>query len=100
MVEFSMVPLDTGESLSAAVARSLDIIGHSGVSYRLNPMGTVLEGEYDAVMGVVKECFEAMQQISHRISMTLKMDFREGADSRMDAKIASLEKQLGRALNQ
>ena len=44
MIEFSMYPLDKGESLSPYVARILDVIDRSGVTYRLNPMGTVLEG--------------------------------------------------------
>ena len=44
LLEFSMSPLGKGESVSKYVARSLDIIDKSGVDYRLNPMGTVLEG--------------------------------------------------------
>jgi len=39
-----MSPLGKGESVGKYVARSLDIIDKSGVDYRLNPMGTVLEG--------------------------------------------------------
>ena len=47
LLEFSMSPLDKGESLSPYVSRIIKIIDESGISYRLNPMGTVLEGEYD-----------------------------------------------------
>ena len=53
LLEFSMSPMDKGESVSEQVSRSLKIIDDSGVPYRLNPMGTVLEGEFDEVMGVV-----------------------------------------------
>jgi len=35
LVEFSMSPFDKGESLSPYVARILDIIDKSGVTYRL-----------------------------------------------------------------
>ena len=52
LLEFSMSPLDKGESLSQYVARSLDIIDRSGVPYQLTPMGTILEGEWDDVMAV------------------------------------------------
>ena len=52
LLEFSMTPLDKGESISPYVSRSLDIIDKSGVDYRLNPMGTVLEGDWEQVMGV------------------------------------------------
>ena len=38
LLEFSMSPMDQGESVSRYVSRSLDIISKSGVAYRLNPM--------------------------------------------------------------
>ena len=45
LLEFSMTPLDKGESVSAYVARSLDIVDRSGLPYQLTPMGTIVEGE-------------------------------------------------------
>ena len=50
VLEFSMTPLGKGESVSKYVARSLDIIDRSKIPYCLGPMGTCLEGEWDAVM--------------------------------------------------
>jgi len=62
LLEFSMSPLGKGESVGKFVSRSLDIVDKSGVAYRLNPMGTVLEGEWDEVFGVVKQCYERMKK--------------------------------------
>ena len=62
LLEFSMSPLGKGESVGKYVARSLDIIDTSGVDYRLNPMGTVLEGEWEEVFAVVKQCYERMKK--------------------------------------
>ncbi|MHB2150270.1 MTH1187 family thiamine-binding protein [Calditrichota bacterium LG25] len=98
LIEFSMFPLDKGESLSPYVARILDIIDKSGVSYRLNPMGTVLEGDYDEVMGVVRQCFKALEQDCRRISMTLKMDYRKSDESRLEKKIQKVESILKKEL--
>jgi len=98
LLEFSMSPLGKGESVSRWVSRSLDIIDKSGVPYRLNPMGTVLEGEWDDVIGVVKECYEAMRKDCPRISCSIKIDAREGAAGRLDAKIDKVEETLGRKL--
>ena len=50
LAEISMWPMDKGESVSAYVAQVFDIIDRSGVPYRLGPLGTCLEGEYDEVM--------------------------------------------------
>ena len=99
LLEFSMSPLDKGESLSPYVARSLKIIHESGVPYRFNPMGTVLEGEWDEVMGVVKACFERMAEDCNRISVAMKIDFRKGKSGRLESKIASVEREVGHDLN-
>ena len=96
LLEFSMTPLDKGESVSEYVARSIDIIDKSGLPYRLNPMGTVIEGEYDEVMDVVRQCFERMSRDCNRISTTIKIDYRKGKSGRLDSKIESVKKRLGR----
>src|SRR5947199_354099 len=62
LLEFSMSPLGKGESVGRYVARSLEIVDASGVDYRLNPMGTVLEGEWDEVFGVVRQCYERLRR--------------------------------------
>jgi len=98
LLEFSMTPLGKGESVSAYVARSLEIIDASGLDYRLTPMGTILEGEWDAVMAVVTRCYERMRQDCPRITCSIKIDAREGAAGRLQGKIDSVERRLGRNL--
>ncbi|NMB76882.1 MAG: MTH1187 family thiamine-binding protein [Myxococcales bacterium] len=98
LCEFSMFPLDRGESLSPYVARSLDVIDQSGLSYELHAMGTILEGEYDEVMAVVKRCFEVMSKDCGRISCSLKFDWRRGRSGRLRAKVESVEQKVGRSL--
>jgi uncharacterized protein (TIGR00106 family) len=100
LLEFSMSPLGKGESVGQYVARSLDLIDRSGVPYRLNPMGTILEGEWEEVMAVVKRCLDAMTQDCDRVTCTMKLDWRRGATGRLTAKVESIEKQLGRRLQQ
>jgi uncharacterized protein (TIGR00106 family) len=96
LLEFSMSPFDKGASLSKYVARSLDIIDHSGIPYRMNPMGTVIEGTWDEVLRVVTRCFERMRADCDRISVAVKIDYRKGRTGRLTAKVASVEKRLGR----
>ena len=98
LLEFSMSPLSKGESVGKYVARSLDIIDKSVVDYRLNPMGTVLEGEWDEVLDVVKQCFERMRKDCSRISCSIKVDYRKGARGRLTTKVASVERRLKRTL--
>jgi uncharacterized protein (TIGR00106 family) len=98
LLEFSMFPLDKGESLSQYVARSIDIVDRSGVAYQTHAMGTVLEGEIDQVLDVVRRCYEAMAVDCNRIECSIKIDARKGSSGRLQSKIASVEKKLGRAI--
>lgn len=98
LLEFAMAPHGQGESVSRHVARILDIIDRSGVSYRLTPMGTILEGDWDAVMGVVTACFRALQADCNRIGLNLKVDYRAGSESRLVSKVDAVEGHLGRKL--
>lgn len=98
LLEFSMSPLGKGESVSAYVSRSLEIIDRSGVEYRLNPMGTVLEGEWDEVFHVVRQCYERMKKDCNRVSCTIKVDYRKGHKGRLSGKVASVEKRLKKTL--
>jgi len=99
LLEFSMSPLGKGESVGKYVARSLDIIDKSGVDYRLNPMGTVLEGEWDDVFRVVQKCYERMKRDCSRISCTIKVDYRKGHSGRLSSKVESVERHLKRKIH-
>ena len=98
LLEFSMFPLDKGESVSQYVARSIDIIDRSGLAYQTHSMGTVLEGEFDAALDVVRRCYEAMAADCARIECSIKFDARKGATGRLQGKVASVEAKLGRAV--
>ena len=98
LLEFSMSPMTQGESVSQYVSRSLDIIDQSGLEYRLNPMGTVIEGSWDEVMGVVKSCWERMKEDCDRVSTVIKIDYRSGKTGRLNSKIESVESKLGKKL--
>jgi uncharacterized protein (TIGR00106 family) len=98
LLEFSMAPAGKGESVSEYVARILDVIDKSGVVYQLTPMGTILEGEWAQVMGVVAACFEALKTDCSRIGVHIKIDYRAGPAGRLKSKIEHVEERLGRKL--
>jgi uncharacterized protein (TIGR00106 family) len=98
LLEFSMSPLDKGESLSPYVARSLDIVADSGLDYRLTAMGTILEGEFDECLDVVRRCYERMRVDCNRISTSIKIDYRKDKIGRLTGKIQSVEGKVGRKL--
>jgi uncharacterized protein (TIGR00106 family) len=98
LLELTMSPTGKGESLSPYVSRILKVIDESGTTYRLTPMGTILEGEWNEVMKVVSDCFNELNKDCSRIGVHIKIDYRKGPESRMESKVSSLEKKLGRNL--
>jgi uncharacterized protein (TIGR00106 family) len=98
VVEFSVVPIGLGEELAGPVARVLDLVDKSGLPYRLTAMGTIVEGEWDEVLGLVRRCHEALRGEATRVLTHIAIDDRAAAAGRLDGKVHDTEKALGRAL--
>ena len=60
IVDFSIFPIGVGESLSTYVAEVFKIIEERGLPYEHHAMGTNIEGDWDAVMRLIKTCRDRM----------------------------------------
>jgi uncharacterized protein (TIGR00106 family) len=98
ILDFSITPLGAGESVSKYVARAVDVIDKSGLDYRLHAMGTEIEGNLDQLLDVLKRSIEAITADCDRVTVTAKIDYRKGHSGALGAKVASVEKQLGRSV--
>ena len=98
LVEFSVVPIGKGASLSPIIAEVLKIVAASGVTYKANPMGTVLEGDWDTVMPLIRKCHEVVMKDAERALTSIRIDDRKGSESRIEKKLASVEAKIGTAL--
>ncbi len=94
IVEFSIVPIGAGTSLSAYVAECLRIVKDSELKYQLTPMGTVLEGEAGEVIPVVMSCHERVLQMCDRVVTSIKIDDRRDRKGEMERKVRSVEEML------
>ncbi|UCE20557.1 MAG: MTH1187 family thiamine-binding protein [Gemmatimonadota bacterium] len=98
LAEFSVFPIGRGEGLSQYVSQIIKMVDESGLEYRLNPMGTVVEGEWDEVFDLIKRCHHQMRQFSTRVITNISVDDRKDAVGRITGKIESVEKTLGREI--
>jgi uncharacterized protein (TIGR00106 family) len=98
LIAFSIVPVGSGSSLGERLAEVLRIVDESGLPYKINPMGTVVEGEWDELLGLVKKCHETLMKKEERVLTTITVDDRKGKTNRLDEKVRSVEKRLGRQL--
>jgi uncharacterized protein (TIGR00106 family) len=99
ILEFSVAPLGTGESVSPYVARCIEIVAKSGLEYQLHAMGTLVEGELDQVLGVLAQCMQAVAADCPRVTCAAKLDYRRGHTGRLRSKVASVEAKLGHSVS-
>jgi uncharacterized protein (TIGR00106 family) len=99
MVDFRVVPIGTGSSsLSVELAEVLREVDSSGVTYKTNDMRTVVEGDWDTVMGLIKRCHDKMMENAERVSTIITIDDRKGRAIHIGEKISSIEKAMGKSL--
>ena len=94
IVDLAIFPIGKGEGVSAEVARAVRVIRESGLTHHTHAMGTLIEGDLEDVMGVVRRCFIEMTGTGDRVYMTMKADYRKGPMGRLDDKVRSLESKL------
>jgi len=94
---FSITPLGVGDSVGAVVADAVRIVRESGLPNETNSMFTIVEGEWDDVMGVVKRCVDAVSAQAPRVSVVVKLDYRPGVSDMMHTKVATIEEELRKA---
>ncbi len=98
LAEFSVVPIGVGNSLGDKIAEVLKIVDASGLPYKVNPMGTVVEGDWNEVMALIRKCHSAVMKSGDRVMTTISIDDRKGKPNRIENKIKSVEKRLGKTL--
>lgn len=99
LLEMSVVPMGVGKSVSDYVAKCIDLIDQSGLSYEVHSMGTIVEGELPAVLELMQKCIEKMAEYSDRVSCTAKLDYRKDHQGRLTSKVDSVEEKVGRKIS-
>jgi uncharacterized protein (TIGR00106 family) len=93
IVEFSINPMDSTH-ISRDLAYLVEILEGSGLSYRLGPMGTCAEGEWDRVMDVIHRCHRAMAGRHERVMTSILIDDRKGHPHKLADMVRSVEEHL------
>jgi uncharacterized protein (TIGR00106 family) len=94
IIAFSITPLGIGEDVGAAVADAVRVVRASGLPNHTDAMFTTIEGEWDEVMGVVKQAMDAVLAVAPRAGLVLKADVRPGVTDAMTSKVQTIERYL------
>ena len=97
IVEVTVVPLGTEDtSLSEYVADCQQVLAEDEeIEYQLTPMGTIIEGDLDKVLAVVRKLHEVpFQSGAKRVSTSVKIDDRRDRKGSMEQKLSSVQNKL------
>lgn len=95
MLDFCVVPMGVGVSVSQYVAECQRVLNELGISHQLHPYGTVVEGEWQAVFEALRQCHERVHALgAPRISTSLRLGTRVDRDQTMQDKLDSVQRAL------
>jgi uncharacterized protein (TIGR00106 family) len=97
----SVLPVGSGDdSLVEPVADVVGEIARSGLPYQVNGMSTVIEGEWDEVMPVIRAAEQNLRREHDRVFMVITIDDHAGARDRIRKSVSDVERVLGRDVSQ
>ncbi len=95
IVEFCIIPLGVGVSLSPYIAACEQVLEEAGLTVELHANGTNIEGDWDAVMGAVKRCHQRVHEMgAPRISTSLRVGTRTDRGQTLNDKIQSVQDRM------
>lgn len=95
LVAIALAPFGVGDELVSEVAEVVKVIRESGLPNRTTAMFTEIEGEWDAVMKVVKDATFVLANKGIRTEVVLKADIRPGFTNTINTKINKVNDILG-----
>lgn len=94
LVAVAIAPVGVGDELSKHVAEVVKVIRESGLPNKTTAMFTEIEGDWDAVMAVVKRATFVLAEKGIRTEVVLKADIRPGFTGMMEGKVDRLNEAL------
>ena len=94
LIAVSIAPVGVGEELSRHVAEVVKVIRESGLPNKTSSMFTEIEGEWDAVMDVVKRATFVLAEKGIRTEVVFKADIRPNFSNMMEGKLDRLNEAI------
>lgn len=92
LVELSIIPVGESPHTTAPVAAVIHLIERSGLSHQVTDLGTIIEGDDDAVWGLLRRCHEEARRQCARVVTEVRID--DGAQARLGRGVRRVEEQL------
>lgn len=95
IVDFTVVPIGVGVSLSPYIAACQRILDESGLENQLHANGTNVAGDWDDVFAAIRRCHEVVHEMgAPRISTVIKVGTRTDRNQGLSEKVDSVRDKL------
>jgi uncharacterized protein (TIGR00106 family) len=95
----SMFPIGSGDNLSHDVADVIDEFDRAGLTYQVSAMDTVIEGDWDEVMPVVRNAYRHLADTHERAYLTIVVDEHKAGRARLQGAMEDIDRELGRTVS-
>jgi len=94
LIEFSITPVGHDRHLSEQIARCTRLVRQSGIENELHAMGTILDGDLEKSLDLIRSCIEETLKDSPRVSVTVRIDARADGATDLAGRVKSVEDKL------
>jgi uncharacterized protein (TIGR00106 family) len=96
IVEVTIAPLGTATpSISSYVAACHKVLEEAGLKHQLTPMATIIEGDLDRILAVIRRMHEVPFGVgAQRVSTLIRIDDRRDKVSTMAGKVKAVTDKL------
>lgn len=98
LVGVTMYPLGMQGSLAHPVAQVIEEIEAAGLPHQVTALETVVEGDWDEVMPVLRRAWRRVLEEHPRVFMELRVDEHLGVQNRLAGAVKDVDRELGHAV--
>ncbi len=98
VMELTIIPLGGRRSISGDIANLVKIIEGSGLDYRMTAFGTLVEGNWDQLIALARECHFAVRNKTERVLTMIRIDDYGDRTGEIGGAVKRVEQKLGRAV--
>jgi uncharacterized protein (TIGR00106 family) len=98
LFELSVLPIGGDIHLSDELARVLQVVDRSGLRYQLTAGTTYIEGPWEKVLPVIRECHDEARRASPHVVTLLRIEDDQGQQGKIRTNVESVEAKVGKSL--
>jgi uncharacterized protein (TIGR00106 family) len=98
VMELTIIPIGGGRSISGDIADLVKIIEGSGLEYRMTAFGTLVEGSWDQLIALARECHFAVRNKTERVLTMMRIDDYGERTGEIEGAVSRVEQKLGRTV--